>query len=207
MEAAELKGMRQAETEKIKAILSRRYDKARMAYARMPTELPRQCVFIGTTNSDDYLRDMTGNRRFWPVKIVRFDLEALARDRDQLWAEAAERDRNGESIELPRHLWAVSAVHQGQRLAIDPYEEVLFGPLLEVEGKVRAETIWQLVGMADRAKRTQSHNGRLGAVMRKHGWTRKQLRFSGNKEYGYVKGDGAVEVLPDKLFSSDREVM
>lgn len=207
IEAAELKGMRQAETEKIKGFLSRRYDKARLAYARMATEQPRQCVFIGTTNSDDYLRDMTGNRRFWPVKVGRFDLEALARDRDQIWAEAVERERAGASLGLPRHLWVEAAGHQEQRLATDPFEELLFGPLLDLEGKVRAEIVWQLVGMPDGAKRTQSHNSRLGAVMRKHGWIRKQMRFNGTKEYGYMKGDGAVEALPDKLFCPDRHVM
>jgi hypothetical protein len=207
VEGAELKGMRQGETEKIKATLSRRFDKARMAYARMATEQPRQCVFFGTTNSDNYLRDATGNRRFWPVRIDRFDLAALRRDRDQIWAEAAARERDGASIELPHHLWAVAAGHQEQRLDIDPFEEILFGPLLEVEGKVRAEVIWEMVGMADRAKRSQPHNNRLGAVMKKHGWTRQQLRFGGPKEYAYVKGSGLDEVPREKLFPTDRETM
>jgi hypothetical protein len=207
VEGAELKGMRQGETDKIKATLSRRSDKARMAYARMTTEQPRQCVFFGTTNSDDYLRDLTGNRRFWPVRIVRFDLDALRRDRDQIWAEAAARERVGASVELPHHLWAVAAGHQEQRLAIDPFEEMLFGPLLEVEGKIRTEVIWEMVGLAEKAKRTQPHNIRLGAVMKKHGWTRQQLRFGGAKEYAYAKGNGMDEVPPAKLFPTDREAM
>lgn len=207
VEAAELKGLRQTETEKIKATISRRVDKARLAYARMPTEQPRQCIFVGTTNSADYLRDMTGNRRFWPVKIVRFDLAALARDRDQLWAEAVEMERAGVSIELPHDLWPVAASHQEQRLAIDPFEEILFGPLLEVEGKVRTELVWEMLGMADRAKRTQSHMTRLGAVMQKHGWVNMQKRFGSIRAYAYVKGDGAIEVPREKLFTADRDAM
>ena len=87
------------------------------------------------------------------------------------------------------------------------FEEILFGPLLEVEGKVRAEVIWEMVGMADRAKRSQPHNNRLGAVMKKHGWTRQQLRFGGPKEYAYVKGSGLDEVPREKLFPTDRETM
>src|SRR4051812_14672876 len=79
---------------------ARQYDRARMAYGRTVAEVPRQCILIGTTNSQEYLKDQTGNRRFWPVAMGTFDLEALSRDRDQLWAEAADREKAGESIRL-----------------------------------------------------------------------------------------------------------
>jgi predicted P-loop ATPase len=68
------------EAAELKAFLSQRIDRARMSYGRLVTEVPRQCVIVGTTNDDAYLRDSTGNRRFWPVKIDRFDLAALRRD-------------------------------------------------------------------------------------------------------------------------------
>jgi len=91
-EASELKGMRRGDVEHLKAMLSRQVDRARLAYDRTPTEYPRQSIFIGTTNSATYLRDMTGDRRYWPVAVERFDLEALKANRDQLWAEAAHRE-------------------------------------------------------------------------------------------------------------------
>ena len=73
-----------------KAFLSATHDEARLAYQRESTRVPRSFVVVGTTNAtDDYLRDATGNRRFWPVRVRRFDLERLAAARDQLWAEAA----------------------------------------------------------------------------------------------------------------------
>src|SRR6516165_6595829 len=68
VEAAELSGMRRADIEHLKAFLSRQVDRARLAYGRIVSEVPRQCVIVGTTNSLEYLRDTTGNRRFWPVR-------------------------------------------------------------------------------------------------------------------------------------------
>src|SRR5262249_50019060 len=89
IEAAELSGIRRADVEHMKALLSRQIDRARMSYGRLVSEVRRQCVFFGTTNSSEYLRDETGNRRIWPVGIKRVDIDALKRDRDQLWAEAS----------------------------------------------------------------------------------------------------------------------
>ena len=65
----------------------------RLAYGRLTHEAPRHFIVVGTTNDERYLIDNTGNRRFWPVRVGDIDLEALARDRDQLWAEAAARER------------------------------------------------------------------------------------------------------------------
>ncbi|MEM9204761.1 MAG: virulence-associated E family protein [Pseudomonadota bacterium] len=84
VEAGELKGNRKAGTDHLKGFLSRTHDKARMSYDRREREVPRQCVIVGTTNDSRYLRDTTGNRRFWPVAVEGFDLDALRRDRDQL---------------------------------------------------------------------------------------------------------------------------
>ena len=97
MEMAELAGIRSAIDEKIKAYISNRTDVYREPYARASVGVPRQQVFIGTTNADSYLNDPTGNRRFWPVKVGTIDLDALTRDRDQLWAEAVARFDAGEA--------------------------------------------------------------------------------------------------------------
>ena len=196
IEMGELKGMRRGEVEHVKSMLSRRVDKARLAYGRMPVEQPRQCVFFGTTNDSAYLRDMTGNRRFWPVTVERFDLKALRHDRDQLWAEAAAREASGEAIRLPEHLWAVAGEHQAAREVMDPFLERLSERLDGQEGKVRASDIWAAVGLADDSKRTQDHNVRLSAVMQKLGWRRppSKLRFDGRPQHAWVKGSPGEEV-------------
>ena len=121
IEASELQGMKKSEIEKTKAFLSRGTDRARTAYARTVTEAPRQCVVVGTTNSDRYLRDLTGNRRFWPIGIKSFDLQQLERDRDQLWAEAAYREATGASIRLPEELWPAAALEQDERVTENPF--------------------------------------------------------------------------------------
>ena len=95
IEVAELKGMRTAEIEHRKAFMSRQRDRGRLAYAMTVSDVPRQCIFIGTTNEERFLRDYTGHRRDWPVRVGRFDLGRLRRDRDQLWAEAVVREAKG----------------------------------------------------------------------------------------------------------------
>jgi predicted P-loop ATPase len=109
-EISDLAGMSKADIESTKAFVTRQVDRARRAYDRFVTEQPRRCVFVATTNSKDYLRSQTGNRRFLPVETGRVDTEALARDRDQLMAEAAVLEARGEKIELPPELWGAAAV-------------------------------------------------------------------------------------------------
>lgn len=97
-ELGELSAMSRADTNQLKHFLSRAVDKIRPPYGKRLETYPRQCVFIGTTNHDEYLKDRTGNRRYWPVKIGRVDLKTLERDRDQLLAEAIEEYMVGADV-------------------------------------------------------------------------------------------------------------
>ena len=173
VESADLAGIRKAEVETLKACLSRRIDSARLAYARFNTELPRQCVFAGTTNDSQYLMSSTGNRRFWPVAIKEFDIKALRRDRDQLWAEAYHR-RHNVSLMLDSDFWEEASEEQEKRRLTDPWEEVL-ATYAEEENFIIAEDLWRTLGV-DKDKRTQRDNVRLGAIMRAMGFKRTRRR-------------------------------
>lgn len=182
IEAAELSGMRKSDIETLKSFLSRRVEVARMSYAHFPVERPRHFIVIGTTNAQYYLKDTTGNRRFWPVRVMDFDIEALKHDRDQLWAEASAREAKGESIRLDPGLYELAGMQQERRRIDDPWEHAIEGALGNLNGKVLTEDIWQLVGVP-LERRNQNDNARIGEVMRRMGFDRRQARQGKDKVF------------------------
>jgi predicted P-loop ATPase len=123
IEISELSAMKGAQIEQTKAFVSRQTDHYRPSYGRMSQDFPRRCVFVGTTNDEAYLKDQSGNRRYWPVKISRADVQAIRRDRDQLWAEAVARFQKGETWWLPPEQEALARDAQEGRRQVDPWED------------------------------------------------------------------------------------
>ncbi len=119
LEIGELKGLRKTDVESVKSFLSRRVDKYRPAYAKRVEQYKRSCVFIGTGNNIDFLKDPTGSRRFWPVhcKRKRNDPKRGAWDIDaneiaQIWAEVKTWYDKGEKLELTREVKALAEISQ-----------------------------------------------------------------------------------------------
>jgi hypothetical protein len=175
-ELCELEGLSRAETSKVRAFASRSVDHGRPAYGRFKQTRPRQTVLIGTTNESQYLRDTIGNRRFWPVKVGKIDLEALRRDRDQLFAEAAHWEEKGESLVLPEELWPAAQIEQDARVEDDPWIDILSklhpSTLDQVAGMVRVASshLLQVTLSLEPDRQLQFHLKRLAGLMRKLGW-------------------------------------
>ena len=125
IELAELSSVSKAEVEQVKAYITRTEEKFRPAYGRNEVIYQRRCVFVGTTNRTDYLRDETGNRRFWPIKIDSVDVEAILKERDQIWAAAKALYDSGEQWWLTDDEAGLAQAQQERRTIVDPlYEEV-----------------------------------------------------------------------------------
>lgn len=127
MEIGELAGMRKADLDKVKAFISRQDDKYRASFGRRVTPHPRQCVFFGTTNSQNgYLRDITGNRRYWNVKVPgNGKYKPWDMDEDtvkQVWAEVMVYAKAGEKLYLPPELEAYAKEEQRAAMERDDRE-------------------------------------------------------------------------------------
>lgn len=125
IEMGELSVMKKAEVESVKMFISKQEDNFRAAYGRHVQSVKRQCVFFGTTNDDAFLRDRTGNRRFWPISVDKdealYSVFSLTdEDIDQIWAEAMTWYKQGESLFLPDRIARQAAFEQSKFLIDDP---------------------------------------------------------------------------------------
>jgi predicted P-loop ATPase len=174
IEVSEMHAMNKAEAAQLKAFITRPTERYRPPHARKEVIEKRQCVFIGTTNKDTYLRDETGGRRFWPVRTGIIDVKKLARDRDQLFAEAVARYRDGEPW-WPRPDFEREHIipQQGERYEADIWEESIASYLKTVT----RTTIWEVAKEAlhiDTPRIGKADSNRISAAMERLGWRRER---------------------------------
>jgi predicted P-loop ATPase len=177
-EFAELSGIGKRDIDHVKSFLSRQDDRARPAYGRRSERVPRQYIAAGTTNDDVYLLD-TENRRFWPVKIKTFDTEALKRDVEQLWAEAAYYEAQGEPITLQQDLWRDAAEEQAARQIENPYLSMLEERFANHQGWIKSTAVWEALGIPFERRKAASRD--VGHAMRALGFERRQIRGGGSR--------------------------
>lgn len=175
IELAELDGMQRADVGRVKSFVTSPVDRFRPPYGRGNIEVPRRCVLAGSVNPPElgYLRDETGNRRFWPVRCGKIDLEAILRDREQLLAEA--------------YLWAVGGhrywpetteekalceSEQADRLAPDAWEDAIADHLDNQPPGTTVTTnrILRVVIGLDLKDHKPQELTRVGICLRRAGW-------------------------------------
>lgn len=195
VECQELDGMNHTTSQSLKKFLSTDTDNYRKAYGHDARAYKRHCIILGTTNEDAYLRDLTGNRRFWPVKVGNIDLEKLKEDVHQLWAEAVVREQTGEPVALSRHLWQAAAELQFVRLVEDTLEPMLGDWFAERKGRVSLESVKLLLGF-EGGRMRPSEAQRVRLIMSRLGWEYNTFRL-------YDPGQGSIS--PRKGFAHGDE--
>lgn len=184
-ELAELDGFSRAESNRSKAFFSSPFDTFVPKYVARAIRVQRQCVFAGTVNHGTYLRDTTGNRRYWPVKIERADIPALEADRDQLWAEAVHRYGEREPWWVREEEIELFTLEQELRYVGDAYEDKIRA-YLSGEQETTMEKVLSDGLRLEVSKWTRAEQTRVGEVLQTLGWE-KRRRTNGDRGYYYAR--------------------
>jgi predicted P-loop ATPase len=185
VELAELVGMRRADIDRVKAFISRTHDRYRPVYGIRTIEQPRQCVFAGTVNDREYLRDESGGRRFWPLTCTAIDLDALTELRDQLWAEARDRYEAGEVWWIAdSELNSEASDQQEARRHRDPWEEPVADYVADKLSVSINEVLTDKFSIA-LGERTQLDANRVASSLKAIGWERYQQRDGETRSWRY----------------------
>jgi predicted P-loop ATPase len=189
IEVSELDAMSRMEVSRIKAFITRTTDRFRPPYGHRIIESPRSCVFWGTTNAEGYLKDETGGRRFWPVKVGKIDVDGLASVRDQLWAEAdvlfqanvpwwivkSDVQREAESQQRDRYIG-------------DPWERHISEYVeSSADGEVSIDVILRNALELPISHCGQVEMNRVARVLRSLGLVRTQVRIGDKRVWKYRK--------------------
>lgn len=175
-ELAELDSFNKAESTRAKQFFASATDRYRPSYGRLVQEFARQCVFAGTTNQDNYLTDTTGNRRYWPVRCDKIDIELLKTCRDQLWAEAYHEYKKGEVWHVKPNEVHLFEKQQEDRFLADAWEDKIVAWLDDPEQKViQAFTMSEIFEGALRVEPVhmrKPEQTRMANILTRLGWKR-----------------------------------
>lgn len=205
IEFGELEAFKGVSLQKLKSWLTEQYDTLRVPYARTMITRPRRCVFAGSTNEVGYLHDPTGARRFWPVEVGVSDLDGIARDADQLWAQARHALEfggtgnnyypRGEAWHLTTQEQALASIEQGARTTRDPWADTLIAQIV-VRG-----VLWCSVESAldmlqvPRGNWTPATGQRVGSIMHAHGWVRELVTVDGHTAQYWIDPDNRARAV------------
>ena len=176
VEFSEFDALGRVETSRIKQHISDSNDVYRPTYGRRAITVQRQNVFAATVNPEKYLRDVTGARRFWPVRCEHIDIDALHRDRDQLWAEALHLYHQDEQTwATPEMTYLTEA--QEERFMEDPWEEHVIDCTYG-KAQVLVKDVLSYLRV-DVPKQTQSDKNRVVKILGRLGYRCKVIKQNG----------------------------
>ncbi|MGX1353341.1 putative P-loop ATPase [Bradyrhizobium elkanii] len=183
LEVAEMHKFNAAEVNEVKKFLTQQTDRYRPPYGRAVVEAPRRVVLNGTINPEGnaYLRDPTGARRFWPIECGKLDTDAIAEDRDQLWAEAVELYRANTPWWVQEDEEQSVVAEQVKRTDVDVWRDKIAAAIKGHASIARADILSALgIPMKDADHR---HSSRIGRIMRNLEWTVGSDPRNGNTVY------------------------
>lgn len=205
VEIGEMTSFTKAESNKVKQTLSAQADVYRPSYGRYSKTFPRQCVFIGTTNESEYLRDHTGARRFLPVRVDVVDADLIVSARDQLWAEAVARFKRNEpwwtepegareqqderymedswSDPVMRWLSGNASDQHYKTLAEDDREKKIGGRVLEC---TTTDLLLHALGV-DLARHDRPAQMRIGQIMHRLKWGKYRVLRAGVRQWRWYR--------------------
>ena len=198
IEVAEMHSFKRQDVDRLKGIMSTCIDRVRVPYGRMTEDHPRQSVFAGTTNRDDWQQDDTGARRFWAIRCGFLNLDWIRDNREQLFAEAVARFNAGETW------WSVpsaeAAAAAEERRPEDPWEQIL-ETFLERNEIYSSRSLLAHPLNIEIEHQSQQSAGRVGRIMRKLGWVSFTQRSSGTtrKMWRFLTNQGMLPTVTDVL--------
>jgi hypothetical protein len=185
IEIAELHSFSKAEQSRVKQIITKRVDRYREKYGKLAEDHPRQGLLVGTTNETEWIKDQTGGRRFWPVKCGEIKVKAIQGDREQLFAEAVLRYREGDPGYYLPELEVVEL--QEQRREVEPWEELLKEKTMLLE-RISLVEAMALLGIPNE-RMDNRLSKRVAQALRRLGFAAKSFKIQGEvKRFWYKNG-------------------
>lgn len=196
LEMAELAGMKKIEIETLKGFITRQDDKFRPAYGRVVESHKRQCVIVGTTNKEEFLRDVTGNRRFWCITCKPTEKKPWQLsddDVDQIWAEAIFRYQNGETFELSSEAKVIALDVQKESLEEDGREG-----MVEEYLNMPLPNDWDNLTLDERKDKIKAYQKHCGEVAE---WKGKRMTVTNQEIWVECFGKDLASIKNSDIFS------
>lgn len=202
-EVSELLAMTKVkEQEAVKSFLTRLNDRYRMPYDKRITDHPRQCIFIGTTNKEQFLTDKTGNRRFYPVRVRQTGYELFGRENEvkeyirQCWAEAKAKYNTDFMQPYAKHE-LVDIIRQKQAEAVeDDFRVGMIQDYLENKTEVCILELWQQALKNGDSKPSKRDSNDIALIMSGLAEWEKQPSVKRFTEYGIQKWWKKINFIP-----------